>query len=108
MAFASLPGGWSYVDPRDEGVQKAAAFAVRTKYHGQAPQFWVVLAKRQVVAGLNYDLTVEVSSENPCRVDHYQVYDRFGSLTLTQSDTLLDSCGSLHLRGPDALASEQK
>lgn len=52
----------------------------------------------QVVAGMNYDLTVEVSSENPCRVDHYQVWDRFGTLTLTKSDTLLDRCtGGDHL-----------
>lgn len=48
LAFASVPGGWSFVDPRDEGVQKAAAFAVRTKYAEKTPQFWVVLAKRQV------------------------------------------------------------
>jgi hypothetical protein len=51
---------------------------------------------------MNYDLTVEVFSENICRVDHFQVWDHFSELSLTQSDTLVDSCGSLSsgLRGP--------
>eukprot|EP01031_Cornospumella_fuschlensis_P044006 gene44006-53796_t len=100
-----VPGGWTVVDPRDEDVQRIADFAVVTKYPEHKPQFLVVLAKKQVVAGLNYDLTVEVSSENLCRVDHFQVWDRFGELTLTQHDTLVDTCGSIPfgLRGANAV-----
>lgn len=43
-----IPGGWSYVDVRDENVQNAARFAVSTKYQATKPQFLVILARKQV------------------------------------------------------------
>jgi hypothetical protein len=43
-----MPGGWSFVDPRDDDVQRAANFAVQTRYPGKNPSFIVVLARKQV------------------------------------------------------------
>jgi hypothetical protein len=47
---SGMPGGWSYVDPNDLNVQRAAHFAIATKYIDKKPQFIVVLAKQQVNA----------------------------------------------------------
>jgi hypothetical protein len=44
---------------------------------------------------MNYDLTVEINSENICHVEHFQVWDRFGDLSLTRSNVLVDGCGSI-------------
>lgn len=49
MPGGGMPGGWSFVDPRDERVQSAARFAVTTKYPDRAPQFIVVMARKQVI-----------------------------------------------------------
>lgn len=47
----------------------------------------------QVVNGVNYDLTVEVKlPDQPCKVIKFLVWDRFGALTLTESETLDEDC----------------
>lgn len=48
QGFGGMPGGWSFIDPRDDGVVRAAKFAVETKYPNVHPQFLVVMAKKQV------------------------------------------------------------
>jgi hypothetical protein len=44
---------------------------------------------------MKYDLIVEVARKGmPCRVDHFQVWDRFGDKSLVESEELDQRCGS--------------
>jgi hypothetical protein len=87
-------GGWFPVDITLSQVQEAAVFAVNHKYPNENPAINVVSAMKQVVAGLKYDMTVEVTVGGTCHVDHYQVWNRFGTLTAVVTDTLSNPCGS--------------
>jgi len=47
----------------------------------------------QVVAGMNYDLVVEVTKPSgKCEVNHFQVWNHFGTLSLTEHDVLKEPC----------------
>jgi hypothetical protein len=87
-------GGWFPVDISLSQVQEAAVFAVNQKYPNGNPSINVISAMKQVVAGLKYDITVEVTSAGTCHVDHYQVWNRFGTLTAVVTDTLSTACGT--------------
>jgi len=93
FAFAlGMPGGWSKADPTSDQIIQEAAFAVQQKYPNIAATFTVVSAMQQVVAGMKYDLTVDVRIPNQvCQVNHFQVWDRFGAKTLAESETLSGS-----------------
>jgi cathepsin F len=67
----AIPGGWSYADPDDENVQKAARLAVneyekRTDSMFTSQLVKITKAETQVVAGINYRVTVEIGFTN-CR-----------------------------------------
>ena len=56
-------------------------------------QFHVVNGAKQVVAGINYDLNVEVTLPGEaCKTDSYRLYDKFGQKSLTKSYTAMNSC----------------
>lgn len=60
-AHAQVVGGWSRVSARDAGVVAAARFAVEE--HGRtepATLKKIVSARQQVVAGMNYEVTLLV------------------------------------------------
>jgi hypothetical protein len=61
--LAAVPGGFSDVAVDDPGVQAAAKFAVeeRAKTEPKLTLDKITKANRQVVAGLNYDLTLTVT-----------------------------------------------
>lgn len=61
--LAAIPGGFSDVAVDDPGVKAAAKFAVeeRTKTEPKLALEKITKASRQVVAGLNYDLTLSVT-----------------------------------------------
>ncbi len=47
----------------------------------------------QVVAGMNYDLIVETTkADGRCEVDHFQVWNRFGELRLTEQNVVSETC----------------
>jgi len=108
----NLLGGYQEGDSEDARVIAAASFAVAAIAHGEAPSdaytFMPVLAeflvqgdaavaelgtemkveitkvREQVVAGMNYDMTVEVYSGESCLgAFEVEVYDQFGSLEVT-------------------------
>ncbi len=76
-----LVGGASAVALDDEGVQKAASFAAQQIGGGSVQA--VIKAERQVVAGLNYYLTLKLSNNQTYEVVVYEKLD--GSMQLTAS-----------------------
>eukprot|EP00349_Pseudokeronopsis_sp_Brazil_P008767 CAMPEP_0202971664 /NCGR_PEP_ID=MMETSP1396-20130829/29339_1 /ASSEMBLY_ACC=CAM_ASM_000872 /TAXON_ID= /ORGANISM="Pseudokeronopsis sp., Strain Brazil" /LENGTH=135 /DNA_ID=CAMNT_0049701271 /DNA_START=39 /DNA_END=446 /DNA_ORIENTATION=- len=87
-------GGWFPVDTALSQVQEAAVFAVTHKYPNENPSFAVVSAMKQVVAGLKFDITAEITIAGTCHMDHYQVWNHFGTLSAVVSDTLSTPCGT--------------
>eukprot|EP01033_Poteriospumella_lacustris_P013492 gene13492-9653_t len=87
-------GGWFPVDTAQAEVQQAVSFAVTHKYPNETPTVSVVSAMRQVVAGLKIDVTAEITIGGVCHVDHYQVWNHFGTLSAVVSDTMTTECGT--------------
>lgn len=56
--YAGLPGGYSNISTTDPQVQNAANFATTVINNGQLKR--IVTAESQVVAGINYKLTLEI------------------------------------------------
>ena len=95
-----MVGGYSSVSLPDDGVTKAATFAMSDFYsspHGRAygaPSTLsdtVLRAERQVVAGMNYKmhLVLKDKESGQCVAVHdVVVYDRFGTLKVTQREFL--------------------
>eukprot|EP00588_Corethron_pennatum_P012254 CAMPEP_0194268074 /NCGR_PEP_ID=MMETSP0169-20130528/2457_1 /TAXON_ID=218684 /ORGANISM="Corethron pennatum, Strain L29A3" /LENGTH=151 /DNA_ID=CAMNT_0039009161 /DNA_START=84 /DNA_END=539 /DNA_ORIENTATION=- len=109
----NLMGGFSPVPPTSADVQTAAEYAVLTQYAAvpaevahlgsPAPQlsrfgFVVTSASRQVVAGFNFKMTVELRLDGACvEVHDVTVYRALsGRLSVTRRST--GACPSL----PDA------
>jgi len=109
-SVGGMPGGWTSQEVNDQGVQKAAKFAcdktfeadfkpynssATTDPNGKGKhqhRYQVVEAETQVVAGVNYRLTVDVYKPDDgfglqhCSVEKFVVYDRFGNLTVTSHE----------------------
>jgi hypothetical protein len=49
----------------------------------EVSSFELLSAEKQVVAGMNYFLTLEVKMTNRCELHSVQVYDRFGDMRVT-------------------------
>lgn len=77
LARCTMTGGWSSADPKEEGVQRVAEYAVldnnkrsNAMYHDKLVS--VLSASRQVVSGIKYRLQVQIGQTN-CRKNHGQV-----------------------------------
>lgn len=85
----AIPGGYSPVKI-DSEMRKAAAFAVKTQAEatGRPLQLVdIVKAERQVVAGLNFRLEIEVADGSKHLNAHVVVWKKLdGSLALTSWD----------------------
>jgi len=89
-------GGFQEVNLDDPSMLAAAQFAVdlhMTDHDidgilGVGPnnlQFSVVQAVQQVVAGINYQLTVEIMRKSQCvAIFSVMIYDRFGKYSITR------------------------
>lgn len=108
-------GGYHEGDPTNRRVMNAASFAVvalaqsqasagvtysfmpallalklnnvgdKVSIHGTELKIEVPKVRQQVVAGMNYDLTVELHKEESCLgAFEVKVYDRFGDLKVTK------------------------
>jgi hypothetical protein len=58
----AIPGGYSNISITDPQVQNAANFATSEINSGSLSR--IVTAESQVVAGINYKLTLEISDKN--------------------------------------------
>lgn len=88
-----MPGGWRSVEPTDDRVRGAVAFAVKEMAQrdgvaaaaGGLELVSVSDARMQVVAGINLSFRVRVRSAGGSEREYVAVvYDRFGSMSLTQ------------------------
>lgn len=68
-------GGWSAADKTSVGVVAAAEFAVSQGYSGGVIDFQIIEAVQQVVAGMNYDLTIKVTLPSSIsRMHRYKIF----------------------------------
>ena len=94
-----LMGGYSPAQVADDGVVEAAAFATKALSEAQPNNYTflssvdgarvvVLKASTQVVAGMNYKLTIGLMDENgECQgAFKCTVYNRFGELSVTTWD----------------------
>ncbi len=96
-ANARSMGGWSSVDSpnEDENILASARFATDVKYVNENTSIRVVECLRQVVAGLKYDMKVEVTNgAKICKVEHFEIWDRFGEKRVITSETTTESCSN--------------
>jgi len=91
-----MPGGWSAVDTTSPDILDEVNFAMGVAFPNMnSPSFKIVKAMKQVVAGINYDVELEITPLNDkCFVHHFLIYDRFGSKTMAQSNKVGDKCGN--------------
>ncbi len=83
-----MAGGWSSIAVNDPEVVKCSEFALAKGSFAQQSvvKFVVRSARRQVVAGLNIDMTIDIHVDGKCFVRNFLVYDRFGQLSLTNEE----------------------
>jgi hypothetical protein len=83
-AFAAIPGGYTKVEVTSD-VRKAALYAVHSLDSIQLKLAKILLAEMQVVAGVNYRITMKVTTpEGKVRRARVVVYrDLRGRLNLT-------------------------
>ena len=62
FAADALPGGYNAVDLKDKQLQEVVNFAVQQMQQGTGVK--IVSAKRQIVAGLNYSVQLEMLGAN--------------------------------------------
>jgi hypothetical protein len=88
-----MPGGWTPASPSSPLVVNAMTFAVGKAHPNEQVRYHVLEAKKQVVAGVNWDMVSHITLSNDvCKTEHYRVYDRFGVKSLTTNEIVSDSC----------------
>ena len=81
-AVAQVPGGWSKAAVDDPEVVAAAAFAIEARGAGKADDAGplalvkILAAEQQVVAGMNYRITMEVTIGDDVRKAEATVWAR--------------------------------
>ena len=78
MSFVNYTyeGGWSETDKTNAAVLAAANFVMNKEFTASEINFVITYAAQQVVAGMNYDLTIDVTSspDNTCETHEYKIY----------------------------------
>ena len=87
-------GGWSKADITSDNVKDAAKFAVNSEYTESDVNYEIVEALQQVVAGMNYNLTLKITdnSSSACSLHRYKVYRKFDQTYLLTLSTDLGEC----------------
>jgi hypothetical protein len=81
LPIRPIAGGIQTADVKDANVIAAADFAINQLYGSR--NYVVVSAKKQIVAGKNYFLTVQfLDNGEECQI---RVYDRFGNKSITSN-----------------------
>lgn len=97
--MVGIPGGWSSADVKSKEVVAVANWAAEKLYPGLHPSPKVTTAMTQVVAGLNYNLTLATTrlvkvggTATTCSVTSIAVWDRFGTYNLMKNFTMSTRC----------------
>ena len=89
MMGLGVPGGWAPISISDPEIVKCSDFAMEKGSFAKADgvkKYVVKSAQKQVVAGLNIEMVMDVHVGDKCFVKRFRVYDRFGALTLTSEE----------------------
>lgn len=100
--FGPLMGGWQKGDVKDKDVLSAANFAAEALFPALHPAPIVRSVAVQVVAGLNYNITMDVtriskvgSSATVCSVYNCVVWNHFGVFSVMANSTVPSTrCGN--------------
>jgi hypothetical protein len=86
----TLPGGWSATDSQSEQIETLTKWAIKTHLQmNPIPEFFIVYAYKQVVAGMNYRIGVDIFlSADHHEIWEFTIYDRFGVLTLVHAEKI--------------------
>lgn len=94
-----IPGGWAPADIRDKEVLAAANFAAEKLYPTLHPAPIVRSVTTQVVAGINYNITMDVTrliregaAATACSVHSVIVWNHFGALSVMANGTVNARC----------------
>lgn len=97
--MVGIPGGWSSADVKSKEVVAVANWVAEKLYPGLHPSPKVTTAITQVVAGLNYNLTLATTrlvkvggTATTCSVTSVAVWDRFGTYNLMKNFTMSTRC----------------
>ena len=87
-------GGFQKADKDSEPVKNAAKFAVHEKFPDSNVSFEIVDALQQLVAGMNYDLTLKVTEYDTslCTTHKYRVFQGFDQVLSLSKSTDLGAC----------------
>jgi hypothetical protein len=92
--MTQLPGGWQDADIRSSRVHEAALFACRHTFGARFVSYIMIYAEQQVVAGMNYNIILNVSTRNAENgnniIEHqrrFVVNDHFGQYSVIQQST---------------------
>ena len=97
--LGGIPGGWSSADVKSKDVLAVANWAAERLFPLLHPSPRVLFAMQQVVAGLNYNLTLAItrlvrsnSLSTTCSTVSVAVWDRFGTFNLMKNQTMSTRC----------------
>jgi len=97
--LGGIPGGWSSADVKSKDVLAVANWASERLFPLLHPSPRVLFAMQQVVAGLNYNLTLAItrlvrsnSLSTTCSTVSVAVWDRFGTFNLMKNQTMSTRC----------------
>eukprot|EP01006_Ploeotia_vitrea_P040153 TRINITY_DN66406_c9_g2_i1.p1 TRINITY_DN66406_c9_g2~~TRINITY_DN66406_c9_g2_i1.p1 ORF type:complete len:112 (+),score=1.73 TRINITY_DN66406_c9_g2_i1:58-393(+) len=78
VTSAGLIGGAQEIPNDDSHALEALSFALHEAYPNEHPTGKIIRATKQLVNGLKYELTVEVTLKNKCIVKQFGVWKRAG------------------------------
>ena len=78
------PGSWFEIPLNSTEVLLIAELVITETYGDTFDLFKITNAQSQIVAGTNYNLTIDtLLNSNECVSDNFVVYDRFGNISTT-------------------------
>ena len=91
LSYLMAPGGWSKADKDSENVKSAVKSAMDHHFAGGLMTHEIIEASQQVVAGMNYNVTLKLTetSSNACRKHQFKIYRKLnGTHEVTESNDL--------------------
>lgn len=82
-----LAGDWQAVSTNSQIIQSIAKWIIDIRYPIEyIPDYIIISAERQIVAGINYKIVMKIGLQND--LWEFIVYDHFGFKSITKSTRL--------------------